>query len=157
MKFVMSYSICQRKYLLWAVFDDNDDEFINFKIREFRVCDCFLEWTIRFQNVNRDVVFSEEIIEDFFDAIPAERNNYDVFSLFGEITILCCKNALYHLLYKEDLNHDKLADECLGYDIDMHCMYILERNLNNFSSLCSNCQFNFIKMVSTRFIKLKND
>ena len=156
MKFVMSYSICQRKYLLWAVFDDNDDEFINFKIREFRVCDCFLEWTIRFQNVNRDVVFSEEIIEDFFDAIPAERNNYDVFSLFGEITILCCKNALYHLLYKEDLNHDKLADECLGYDIDMHCMYILERNLNNFSSLCSNCQFNFIKMVSTRFIKLKN-
>ena len=153
----MSYSICQRKYLLWAVFDDNDDEFINFKIREFRVCDCFLEWTIRFQNVNRDVVFSEEIIEDFFDAIPAERNNYDVFSLFGEITILCCKNALYHLLYKEDLNHDKLADECLGYDIDMHCMYILERNLNNFSSLCSNCQFNFIKMVSTRFIKLKND
>ena len=157
MKFVMSYSICQRKYLLWAVFDDNDDEFINFKIREFRVCDCFLEWTIRFQNVNRDVVFSEEIIEDFFDAIPGERNNYDVFSLFGEITILCCKNALYHLLYKEDLNHDKLADECLGYDIDMHCMYILERNLNNFSSLCSNCQFNFIKMVSTRFIKLKND
>ena len=153
----MSYSICQRKYLLWAVFDDNDDEFINFKIREFRVCDCFLEWTIRFQNVNRDVVFSEEIIEDFFDAIPGERNNYDVFSLFGEITILCCKNALYHLLYKEDLNHDKLADECLGYDIDMHCMYILERNLNNFSSLCSNCQFNFIKMVSTRFIKLKND
>ena len=153
----MSYSICQRKYLLWAVFDDNDDEFINFKIREFRVCDCFLEWTIRFQNVNRDVVFSEEIIEDFFDAIPAERNNYNVFSLFGEITILCCKNALYHLLYKEDLNHDKLADECLGYDIDMHCMYILERNLNNFSSLCSNCQFNFIKMVSTRFIKLKND
>ena len=153
----MSYTICQRKYLLWAVFDDNDDEFINFKIREFRVCDCFLEWTIRFQNVNRDVVFSEEIIEDFFDAIPAERNNYDVFSLFGEITILCCKNALYHLLYKEDLNHDKLADECLGYDIDMHCMYILERNLNNFSSLCSNCQFNFIKMVSTRFIKLKND
>ena len=157
MKFVMSYTICQRKYLLWAVFDDNDDEFINFKIREFRVCDCFLEWTIRFQNVNRDVVFSEEIIEDFFDAIPAERNNYDAFSLFGEITILCCKNALYHLLYKEDLNHDKLADECLGYDIDMHCMYILERNLNNFSSLCSNCQFNFIKMVSTRFIKLKND
>ena len=157
MKFVMSYTICQRKYLLWAVFDDNDDEFINFKIREFRVCDCFLEWTIRFQNVNRDVVFSEEIIEDFFDAIPAERDNYDVFSLFGEITILCCKNALYHLLYKEDLNHDKLADECLGYDIDMHCMYILERNLNNFSSLCSNCQFNFIKMVSTRFIKLKND
>ena len=153
----MSYTICQRKYLLWAVFDDNDDEFINFKIREFRVCDCFLEWTIRFQNVSKDVVFSEEIITDFFDAVPSETINYDIFSLFGKITIICCKNALYHFFYKEDLNHDKLADECLGYDIDMRCMYILERKLINFSSLCSNCQFNFIKMVSTRFIKLKND
>ena len=156
----MSYSICQRKYLLWAVFDDNDDndgEFINFKIREFRVCDGFLEWTIRFQNVSKDVVFSEEIITDFFDAIPAETINYDISSLFGEITIICCKNALYHYFYKEDLNHDKLTDECLGYDIEMHCMYILERKLINFSCLCSNCQFNFIKMVLTRFIKLKND
>ena len=159
MKFVMSYSICQRKYLLWAVFDDNDDddEFINFKIREFRVSNCFLEWTIRFQNVSKDVVFSEEIITDFLDAIPAEMINYDVFSLFGKITILCYKNALYHFFYKEDLNHDKFADECLGYDIDLRCLYLLERKLIDFSSLCSNCQFNFIKMVSTRFIKLKND
>ena len=159
MKFVMSYSICQRKYLLWAVFDDNgdDNEFINFKINEFRVCDCFLEWTVRFRNLSKDVIFSEEIITDFFDAVPTEMVGYDVFSLFGEITILCCKNALYHFLYKEDLDHDKLADECLGYDIDMRCMYIFERNFNDFSCLCSNCQFNFIKMVSNRFIKLKND
>ena len=112
----MSYSICQRKYLLWAVFDDNDDdnEFINFKINEFRVCDCFLEWTVRFRNLSKDVIFSEEIITDFFDAVPTEMVGYDVFSLFGEITILCCKNALYHFLYKEDLDHNKLADECLG-------------------------------------------
>ena len=130
----MSYSICQRKYLLWAVFDDNDDddEFINFKIREFRVCDCFLEWTIRFQNVSKDVVFSEEIITDFFDAVRSETINYDIFSLFGKITIICCKNALYHFFYKEDLNHDKLTDEYLGYDIDMRCMYVLERNLIDF-------------------------
>ena len=101
MKFVMSYTICQRKYLLWAVFDDNDDEFINFKIREFRVCDCFLEWTIRFQNVSKDVVFSEEIITDFLDAIPTETINYDIFSLFGEITIICCKNALYHFFIRK--------------------------------------------------------
>ena len=152
MKFVMSYSICQRKYLLWAVFDDNDDdnEFINFKINEFRVCDCFLEWTVRFRNLSKDVIFSEEIITDFFDAVPTEMVGYDVFSLFGEITILCCKNALYHFLYKEDLDHNKLADECLGCDIDMRCMRILERNFNDFSCFCSNCQFNFIKMVSTR-------
>ena len=148
----MSYSICQRKYLLWAVFDDNDDdnEFINFKINEFRVCDCFLEWTVRFRNLSKDVIFSEEIITDFFDAVPTEMVGYDVFSLFGEITILCFKNALYHFLYKEDLDHNKLADECLGCDIDMRCMHILERNFNDFSCFCSNCQFNFIKMVSTR-------
>ena len=67
MKFVMSYSICERKYLLWTVFDDNDDddEFINFKIREFTVCDCFLDWTIRFRNENKNAVFSEEVIADF--------------------------------------------------------------------------------------------
>ena len=154
----MSYSICQRKCLLWAVFDDNaDDEFISFKIREFRVCDCFLEWTIRFQIVSKDVVFSEEIITDFFDTVPSKTINYDIFSLFGNITIICCENALYHFFYKEDLNHDELADECLEYDIDMRCMYLLDRKLINFSSLCTNCQFNFIKIVSTRFIKLKND
>ena len=81
----------------------------------------------------------------------------DIFSLFGKITIVCCRNALYHFFYKEDFNHDKLYDECLGYDIDMHCLYLLEKNLSSFSFICSNCQFNFIKNVSTRFIKLKND
>ena len=80
----------------------------------------------------------------------------DIFSLFGKITIVCCRNALYHFFYK-DLNHDKLYDECLGYDIDMRCLYLLEKNLSLFSFICSNCQFNFIKNVSTRFIKLKND
>ena len=153
----MSYSICQRKYLLWAMFDDNDDEFSNFKIREFRTCDCFVDWIIRFQNKNKNTLFSEEIITDFFDAIPTDMISYDMFSIFGKITIVCCKNALYHFFYKEDLNQDKLIDECLGYDIDMRCLYLLDKKLIDFSSLCSNCQFDFIKMVSTRFIKLKND
>ena len=153
----MSYSICQRKYLLWAMFDDNDDEFSNFKIREFRTCDCFVDWIIRFQNKNKNTLFSEEIITDFFDAIPTDMISYDMFSIFGKITIVCCKNASYHFFYKEDLNQDKLIDECLGYDIDMRCLYLLDKKLIDFSSLCSNCQFDFIKMVSTRFIKLKND
>ena len=152
----MNYSFCQRKYLLWAVFDDNDNEEFKFKIDEFRVCDCFFDWVIRFQLVSKDTIFSEEIIADIFDAVPTETINYDVFSLFGKISIICCKKALYHFFYKDDLNHEKLADECLGYDIDMRCLYLLERNLVDFSALCSNCQFNFIKMVSTRFIKLKN-
>ena len=77
MKFVMSYSTCQGKYLLWTVFDDNDDEFIKFKIGEFRICD-FLEWTIRFQNVTKDIVFSEENI-DLFDEVPTETINHILF------------------------------------------------------------------------------
>ena len=79
MKFVMSYSTCQGKYLLWTVFDDNDDEFIKFKIGEFRICDCFLEWTIRFQNVTKDIVFSEENI-DLFDEVPTETINHILFA-----------------------------------------------------------------------------
>ena len=102
MKFVMSYSICQRKYLVWTVFDDNNDadEFIiKFKIREFRVCDCFLDWTTRFRNKNKNAVFSEEVIADFFDGIPTDATDCDIFSLFGKITIVCCRNALYHFFY----------------------------------------------------------
>ena len=62
----MSYSICQRKYLLWAVFDDDDDELSSFKIRELRICDCFFDWVIRFQNKNKNTLFCEDIITDFF-------------------------------------------------------------------------------------------
>ena len=154
----MSYSIGEKKkHLLWCVFDDdNEPDLFRYKICEFRVCDCFLDWTIHFHNENKDTVFSEEVITDFFDAIPTDMIDCDIFSIFGKITIVCCRNALYHFFYKEDLNHDKLSDECLGYDIDMRCLYLLEKKLF-FPSLCSNCQFNFIKNVSTRFIKLKND
>ena len=119
----MSYSICQRKYLLWAVFDDDDDELSSFKIREFRIC--FFDWVIRFQNKNKNTLFFEDIITDFFDAIPTDMISCDIFSLFGKITVICSKNALYHFFYKEDLIHDKLVDECLGYDIDMRCLYLL--------------------------------
>ena len=157
MKFIMNYSIGQKKHLLWCVFDDDGSDLSRFKVCEFRVCDCFLDWTIPFQNENMDTVFSEEVITDFFDATPTDMaDDCDIFSIFGKITIVCCRNALYHFFYKEDVQHDKLSDECLGYDIDMRCMYLLEKKMF-FSSLCSNCQFNFIKNVSTRLIKLKND
>ena len=156
MKFIMNYSIGQKKHLLWCVFDGEESDLSRYKVCEFRVCNCFLDWTIHFQNVNKDTVFSEEFITDFSDAIPTDMIECDIFSIFGKITIVCCRNALYHLFYKEDLQHDKLSDKCMGYDIDMRCMYLLEKKVF-FSSLCSNCQFNFIKNVSTRFIKLKND
>ena len=101
-------------------------------------------------------MFSEELITDFFDEIPTDRVDCDIFSIFGKVTIVCCRNALYHFFYKEDVHHDKLSDECLGYDIDCCCVYLLEKKLF-FAYFCSNFQFNFIKNVSIRFIRLKND
>ena len=110
------------------------------------MCECFLDWIIYFQMVNKNTVFSEEFMTDFFDEIQVDNVDGDVFYLFGKITIVCCRNALYHLFYKEDHQHDKLSDKCMGYDIGMQCMYLLEKKMV-FSSLCSNCQFNFIKNV----------
>ena len=157
MKLITNYSIDeQKKHLLWCVFDDDESDLNRYKVYEFRVCDCFFDWTIRFQNENKKTVFSEELITDFFDAIPTDIVDCDIFSIFGKITIVCCRNALYHFFYKDDIQHDKLSDECLGYDIDCKCMYLLEKKLF-FTYLCSNCQFNFIKNVSTRFKRLKND
>ena len=107
-------------------------------------------------STGQSTVFSEEVMIDFFDGIPTDVVNCDIFSLFGKITIVCCRNALFHFFYKEDLQHDKLSDECLGFDIDMRCMYMLGKKMF-YSYLCSNCQFNFIKMISNRFITIKND
>ena len=91
MKFVMSYSICQRKYLLWSVFDDGEPDLSRFKICEFRVCDCFFDWLIRFQNKNKNTLFSEEVTTHFFDTIPTDMIGCDIFSIFGKITIVYCK------------------------------------------------------------------
>ena len=148
-----------KKYLLWTVFDEDEDEdsgLNTFEIHEFRVCDCYLDWILYFQNKNKNTVFSEEFTTSFFDEIPSNKIACDVFSIFGKVTIVCCRRALYHFFYKEDVQHEKLSDECLGYDIECCCMYLLEKKLF-FPYLCSNCQFNFIKNVSNRFIKIKND
>ena len=50
-----------------------------------------------------------------------------------------------------------MYDECLAYEIECNCLYLLEKKLSCFNALCSNCQYNLIKMVSNRFIKIKND
>ena len=145
----------EKKYLLWSVFDyDSEDDDKTFKIQEFRVCDWYLDWCLCFHNKNRNTVFSEEFTTAFFDEIPSGLNDYDVFCIFGQISIVCCERALYHFFLEDDIQHEKLYDECLGYDIDCRCSYLLEKKFL-FPSLCSNCQFNFIMNVSDTFIKLK--
>ena len=100
-------------------------------------------------------MFSEEDMTDFIDRIPSDIASSDIFSLFGKNTIVCCRDALYRFLYKEHVELGKMSDECLGYESDMRCMHLFEKMF--FPFLCSNCQFNFIKMVSKRFKIIKND
>ena len=64
---------------------DSEDDDKTFKIQEFRVCDCYLDWCLCFHNKNRNTVFSEEFATAFFDEIPSGLNNCDelciIFSL----------------------------------------------------------------------------
>ena len=128
---------------------------------KFMNLECVIVWIIYFQNENKNTVFSEELITDFFDQIPCKlAADCDVFSIFGKVTIVCCRNALYHFFYKEDFQYDKLDDklddECFGWVMTC-CIYHLLKKLSAFTYLCSNCQFNFVKSITTRFIKIKND
>ena len=95
-----------KKYLLWTVFDEDEDEdsgLNTFEIHEFRVCDCYLDWILYFQNKNKNTVFSEEFTTSFFDEILSNNIACDVFSIFGKVTIVCCRRALYHFFYKDDV------------------------------------------------------
>ena len=103
-----------KKYLLWTAFDEDEDEdsgLNTFEIHEFRVCDCYLDWILYFQNKNKNTVFSEEFPTSFFDEIPSNNIACDVFSIFGKVTIVCCRRALYHFFCKEDVQHEKLSDD----------------------------------------------
>ena len=106
--------LVDKKYLLWTVFDEDEDEdsgLNTFEIHEFRVCDCYLDWILYFQNKNKNTVFSEEFTTSFFDEIPSNNIACDVFSIFGKVTIVCCRRALYHFFCKEDVQHEKLSDD----------------------------------------------
>ena len=81
----------------------------------------------------------------------------DVFFIFGKISIVCCEAALYQFHYKTFISHDIMYDECLAFGNDCNCVYLLEKKLSCFNALCSNCQYNLIKMVTNTFIKIKND
>ena len=66
-------------YLLWYAFAENDDKL--FKIQEFRVCDCYIDFALWFYNKNKNTVFSEEFATAFFDEIPSGK--CDTFCIFG--------------------------------------------------------------------------
>ena len=147
----MAKTIVRKKYLVWYS-DDNET-----KVVEFRTCDCFLDSILHFKKKYDG--FDEKLIKDFFfDQIPSKVDiEDDVFLIFGKTSVVCCETALYQFDYRKFICHDKMYDECLAYEIECNCLYLLEKNLTCFNALCSNCQYNLIKMVSNRFIKIKND
>ena len=135
MKVIMSYLIGEQKqHLLWSAYDDEEAELNRYKIHEFNVCDCFIDWIIHFRNEKRNIVFSEEDITDFFDEIPTEKADCDIFCLFGKVTTVCCRNAV---------------------NTSSPCFINLPDKKIKFH--CSTCQINYCKNVHARFIRLKND
>ena len=49
MKVIMSYLIGEQKqHLLWSAYDDEEAELNRYKIHEFNVCDCFIDWIIHY-------------------------------------------------------------------------------------------------------------
>ena len=102
--------------------------------------------------------FCDDLKELLFDDMPIILDTTDdIFLIYGKKSFVCCETALCQFDYKKFISHNKMYDECLAYEIECNCLYLLEKKLSCFNALCSNCQYNLIKMVSNRFIKIKND
>ena len=132
----MTKTIVRKKYLV-SYSDDNEA-----KVVQVRTCDCFLDSILHFK---KNMVVLKVDIQD------------DVFLIFAKKSVVCFETALYQFDYRKFICHDKMYDECLAYEIECNCLYLLEKKLSCFNALCSNCKYNLIKMVSNRFIKIKND
>ena len=72
-----------------------EDHFL--KIEEIRVCDCFIDLTIKFLREIRDVkcLDSTQCVDEFqerFDKITLYINlsSNRIYSLFGKISVICC-------------------------------------------------------------------
>ena len=49
MKVIMIYLIAEQKqHLLWTMYDDGDGELNRYRVFEFDVCDCFIDWIFHF-------------------------------------------------------------------------------------------------------------
>ena len=135
MKVIMSYPIGkQKQYLFWSSYDDEEAELNRYRIHEFEVCDCFIDWIFHFRNENKITFFSEEDITDFFHRVPTEKAECDIFCLFGKVTIVCCRNAV------------NTCSPCFT-----------KQSEKKLTFYCSSCQVNFCKNVCIRFIRIKND
>ena len=138
------------KRIVHRVFLIEDEDF---DVSEIRTCNCFLDWTYYFLEKNSEELSGDKFVADF---IP-ENNDCcgEIYILFGDIIIVCCERALYHLFYKNDIENNKMNSDCLPDQVDMCCMYFLNGTVP-FEYICSNCQLNFLDTISRkRFTKIK--
>ena len=107
-----------------------EDHFL--KIEEIRVCDCFINSTIKLLREIRDVkcVDSTQSVDEFQEIFQEMTLNIDlpsnrVYSLFGKISVLFCGLALYQCHYL-----DFVSDEVLFADCQCDMM-LVDDNLGN--------------------------
>ena len=80
----------ERKHLIWTV-----DEDLKCNISKITVCDCFLEWGIAFlKKYTYADVPQHHLMKVFIETIPTELTDGNVYSIFGKICIICCRDAL---------------------------------------------------------------
>ena len=113
-----------------------------------------MNWILSYRHRFNDDLFDEWTVADFVTEILPDRISSDIYAMFGTVTILCCQKA--HFSYMNEFDHQYFLKKCKAYQIDMKCMYFLEK-IMFFDYICSNCQLNFIKTASKKFIKIKND
>ena len=113
----MTKTIKRKKFLFWY------QKFL------FRVCDCFLDSILSFKNeLNSVGEFCDNLKELLFDDIPIIPDIIDdVFFIFGKISIVFYETALYQFDCKKFISHDKMYGECLAFDNDCNCLYLLEK------------------------------
>ena len=135
MKVIMCHPIGEQKqHLFWCMYDDEEAELNRYRIYEFDVCDCFIDWTLHFRNENKNIVLSKEDVIEFFNKVPTEKAECDMFCIFGKVTIICCRNAV------------NTCSSCFS-----------NRSKKELAFHCSSCQVNFCRNICTRFIRIKND
>lgn len=152
----MSLFKFQNNQFTWCVFDTEEEEDVeDFEIEEIRFCDCFLDQILFFIQKNNNVLTFKNFYINFYYEIPNKYKSLDVYVYYTPVTIICCKNALYHPLYEQDADKYKMDDDCLAEQIDYCCLHYLNRE-PIFNFICDNCQRNLLRLVSEkRFIIFK--
>ena len=62
-------------------------------VSKITVCDCFLEWGNAFLRKYTHVKLSHHLMTVFINIIPTELADCNVYSVYGQNCIVCCRDA----------------------------------------------------------------